>query len=107
MLFPLVLFLFVATSKSSGYKPFSPQIQQLSDIENSLDPIEMSNRRGLHTNKIMECDVQELIESVGLNELQDMIEAVAARKMISPFAVLRMLHKRMKNKEELEEVMII
>ncbi|KAG8194886.1 hypothetical protein JTE90_029177 [Oedothorax gibbosus] len=104
MLFPLVLFLFVGTSKSSfpGYKPFSP-IQQLSEIENSLDPIEMSSRRGLHTNKILECDMRDLFETVGFNELQDLIEALAVRKLTSPFAVLKVLHRRMKSKEELEE----
>ncbi|CAL1276404.1 unnamed protein product [Larinioides sclopetarius] len=93
----------VAHSSISSYQPFNA-IKQLSDIENNLDPLQTpSNRKALQSNRVLGCDMEEIVETVGLNELQELIEAVAMRKGTNPFAVLKMLYKRMKNKEEIEE----
>ncbi|CAL1276406.1 unnamed protein product [Larinioides sclopetarius] len=94
----------VAHSSISSYQPFNA-IKQLSDIENNLDPLQTpSNRKALQSNRVLGCDMEEIVETVGLNELQELIEAVAMRKGTNPFAVLKMLYKRMKNKEEIEEM---
>ncbi|GFQ83904.1 uncharacterized protein TNCT_521781 [Trichonephila clavata] len=97
-----ILFVGIAYSSLSSYEPFNP-IHQLSNVENNIEPLKTSNHRALHSNRILDCDMEDIIETIGLNEIQVLIEAVALRKGSNPYAILRMLYKRMKNKEEIED----
>ncbi|KAF8790949.1 uncharacterized protein LOC129960452 [Argiope bruennichi] len=109
MFSPSVAFLLlmgVVHSSISNYPQFNA-IKQLSDMENNLDPLKTSaNRMALQSNRVVGCDMEEIVDSVGLNDLQDLIEAVALRKGTNPFAILKTLYKRMKNREEIEENML-
>ncbi|GIY87679.1 uncharacterized protein CDAR_118651 [Caerostris darwini] len=110
MVSPLLIFVLFAVavqSSPTSYQPFNA-IKQISDIGNNLDPLlETANRKALQNNKILDCDMEEILKTVGLNELQNLIEAVASRKGTNPFAIMKMLYKRMKSHEEIEENLMI
>ncbi|GFS98079.1 uncharacterized protein NPIL_300221 [Nephila pilipes] len=97
-----ILFVGIVHSTLSSYQPFNP-IHKLPDEENNIEPLKTPNHKALQSNRILECEMEDIIETIGLNELQDLIEAVASRKGTNSYAVLRMLYKRIKNKGEIED----
>ncbi|XP_015908295.2 uncharacterized protein [Parasteatoda tepidariorum] len=102
---PTVFFFFVKVESSiSNYEPFN-LANPLSHTENKITPIETSNRKSLQSNRVIECDMKDIFNIIGLSEIQELIEFLAARKGTTSFSIVRMLQKRMKIKEEMEENM--
>ncbi|XP_054721706.1 uncharacterized protein LOC129231420 [Uloborus diversus] len=96
----IAFILFVGVHSSfPNYPPFNG-LSHHPRMENMIDPVERSNHKSIQSNEILDCNWEDIRSGVGLKELQDLVEAVAENKGLSPFAVLRMLHRRMKNKEE-------
>ncbi|XP_035206780.1 uncharacterized protein LOC118181700 isoform X1 [Stegodyphus dumicola] len=98
--------LFVGAHSSFSNYPSLNGINHHTRSENSLDDMELSSRKTQQSNEVVNCDIEAIFNAVRLNELQLLIEAVAERTHISPFAVLRMLQKRINSNEEIEENII-
>lgn len=102
----LLIAFIVAVESTFPYPPFNG-ISHHSRIENILDSSEIPNRRMLQSNDVVGCEMEDILNFIGLEELEELIEALAGRKGVSPFLVLRKLNRRMRNKEDIEEVVCI
>lgn len=81
--------------------PFQFPINQHSKVGNIL---EGQIRRSPHSNEVVDCHVEDILNIIALDDLQILIEGLASRTAISPFLILRKLHRRMLNRDGVNEV---
>lgn len=72
--------------------------------ENALDSSELDDRRFPQINKVLPCQVEDISKSISLEDLLFLVEEFAASNDINPFLVLRKLNRRIRNREEADEV---
>ena len=82
-------------------------INQNSKVGNILDFQEGKTRRSFHSNEVVDCHLENIINIISLEDLQILIEGLASRTAVSPFHILMKLHRRLLNRDGGHEVLLI